>query len=379
VSTSSEIPTHRRNKLRLLKSCHASHMGLWLDKYLPDTGVFESAEEEKEKCEEKQRLVKQVAQMDISPLYADFYPRWKQSLFDLGAQCREAKVRGRMVVGLGDESVLETSVALHHTYGVPYIPGSALKGLAACFVRERLAGVTDWGDWKSEDKRKTWVAGRGYRTIFGDTAEAGYISFFDALYIPESGVKGHALHPDVITVHHPKYYQGKEDAAPADWDSPTPIPFLSATGSYLIALSGPATWVDATFAILGHALRELGVGAKTSSGYGRMEVGEKLVRKLTPKEQAEQAKAAAEEQIKQFSLHSQQHMMKPVQSIAGAGVIMQLKNPPKGLTLRFWLPEEAFLGRSAPTSDTKCTIRELIERDGEWLLRVEWPVKKGKG
>ncbi|NTV64745.1 MAG: type III-B CRISPR module RAMP protein Cmr6 [Oscillochloris sp.] len=369
----------RRRQLSGLQSDHANHTGLWLDRYLPKQ-IKRGEKLEANQAKPLVTMMDQAARLAISDAYQQFYPRWKQSLFDLGAQCREAKVLGRMVVGLGDESVLETSVALHHTYGVPYIPGSALKGLAARFVRERLAGVTDWGDWKVEDERKTWVAGRGYRTIFGDTANAGYISFFDALLVvPESGPIPQALYPDVITVHHPKYYQGEKDAAPADWDSPTPVPFLSATGSYLIALSGPAAWVDATFAILGHALRELGVGAKTSSGYGRMEVGEMLVRKLTPKEQAEQAKAAAEAQVKQFSLHSQQHMMKPVQSIAGAGVIMQLKNPPKGLTLRFWLPEEAFQGRPAPSGDTKCSLHELIEHDGEWLLRLEWPMKQRKG
>ena len=82
------------------------------------------------------------------------------------------------------------------------------------------------------------------------------------------------LHQDTITVHHPGYYQGNHEA-PSDWDSPRPIPFLSATGTYLIALAAPNLdnaqhWIDANFEILGHALEEMGIGAKTSSGYGRM-------------------------------------------------------------------------------------------------------------
>jgi hypothetical protein len=73
----------------------------------------------------------------------------------------------------------------------------------------------------------------------------------------------------VITVHHEGYYQdGKEP--PADWDSPTPVPFLSATGSYLVAVSGPSGWDDAAMKLLRLALKEMGVGAKTSSGYGRL-------------------------------------------------------------------------------------------------------------
>src|SRR6266516_6731851 len=129
---------------------------------------------------------------------------------------REAEVQGRMVIGMGDESVLETSVTLHHTYGVPYIPGSALKGLAASYVRQKLGE-----EWQKE--------GEAYKTIFGETNDAGYITFFDAYYVPGSGYKGQVLYPDVIAVHHQNYYQGGEKAkAPADWDSPIPVPFLSA-------------------------------------------------------------------------------------------------------------------------------------------------------
>ena len=111
--------------------------------------------------------------------------------------------------------------------------------------------------------------------IFGDTRNAGYITFYDALYIPGTGrYRGNALAPDIITVHHQKYYQDAE-AIPSDGDDPNPIPFLSATGDFLLALGaadfrGPTRWVDLTFQILAEALEKLGIGAKTSSGYGRM-------------------------------------------------------------------------------------------------------------
>src|ERR1700680_515711 len=42
----------------------------------------------------------------------------------------------RLIVGLGSENVLETGIRLHHTYGLPVIPGSALKGLAAHYCHE---------------------------------------------------------------------------------------------------------------------------------------------------------------------------------------------------------------------------------------------------
>jgi CRISPR-associated protein Cmr6 len=70
-------------------------------------------------------------------------------------------------------------------------------------------------------------------------------------------------------------YYRKPEVAPADWDDPNPVPFLSATGKYLIALSAPKDceeWTASAFKILEHALEGEGIGAKSSSGYGRMEL-----------------------------------------------------------------------------------------------------------
>lgn len=231
-------------------SLQEPNASLALDKYLEDR-------------DQRGKLVEDVAELPVPAVYTQFYDRWVAALKSYGAEQRIARVKGRIIVGLGDESVLETSVTLHRTYGVPYIPGSALKGLAASYVHHYLR------------EHKGWKEGEeAHRVIFGDTENAGFITFFDALYIPDSGHLKQPLYPDTITVHHPKYYQEKTHA-PADWDSPTPIPFLSATGSYLVALAAPdlqqpAQWLQTTFTILGAALKTMGIGAKTSSGYGRM-------------------------------------------------------------------------------------------------------------
>jgi len=226
------------------------HTGLWIDKFLPhqEKGAGQM------KAGHFARSVRPVDQ-----LYKEFYARWEKSLVEVGAQTRRARALGRLSIGLGGESVLETSITLHRTYGVPYIPGSALKGLAAHYANQRLGD-----EWKNDSNV--------HKTLFGDPTAAGYVTFFDALYIPDSAQANNALALDVMNVHHPDYYRGTKDAAPADWDSPTPVSFLSATGSYLIALHGPEEWVKAAFEILGYALKEEGIGAKTSSGYGRMEI-----------------------------------------------------------------------------------------------------------
>ncbi len=255
-----------------------AHAGLWFDKYIADQKATET----------RRKLVDQVARIGEPAGYAAFFSRWQAGLTGWQAGrpgedllLARAYVCGRMAVGLGAESVLETSLRLHHTWGVPYIPGSALKGLARSYALHHL----DQSQWGAQSD--------AFKVVFGIAPEpgdpdqeedetaasasfgAGYVTFFDALYIPKSGVSGRALHADVLTVHHKAYYEG-QNAAPADWDSPVPVPFLTATGAYLIALGGPGDWVLAAYQILEKACAELGVGAKTSSGYGRLKLSRDL-------------------------------------------------------------------------------------------------------
>ena len=263
----------RRKQLLEVEKTATTHPGLWLDKYIEEQekkDVESQSNMAQGKGNSRSDLVKEVASLRELSEYEKFFQRWTKLLTDYDAQTREAKVKGRMVVGLGSESVLETSIILHHTYGVPYIPGTALKGLAASYASKQLGDI-----WKKGSP--------AYNAVFGDTNSAGYITFFDALYIPGSGHKGQVLYPDVITVHHQKYYQDEKNIPPSDWDSPNPVPFLSATGKYLLALAAPDVkedtrdeWLKKVFEFLGHALKEMGIGAKTSSGYGRMEIEQKI-------------------------------------------------------------------------------------------------------
>lgn len=250
-----------------LQAGQAQHAGLWLEKYVSTP----------EDTKQHSLHVRETAAIDEPRPYRSFFDAWRRALSDAGAETRLARCLGRLVVGLGNESVIETSITLHRTYGVPYIPGSALKGLTASYARQRLGE-----EWQA--------TGMAYRVLFGwapdtqtaralpapeaetDAGAAGHVTFFDALYLPGSGLHGHALHPDVMTVHHPGYYNSAQPGAPADWDSPNPVSFLTATGEYLLALAGPPAWVNAALRILAYALAEFGVGAKTNAGYGRMSV-----------------------------------------------------------------------------------------------------------
>jgi len=233
------------------KPTSGTNIGLWLDKYILDATHTDK--------ESRALFAREVSAIDMSAEYDWFFKNWESYLREMDPACRKAKVGNRLAIGLGSEGVLETSVTLHRTYGVPYVPGSALKGLAAAFARQYCGP-----DWQ--------IASDNFRVVFGDTESAGYVTFFDALYVPKSGLNAKALHFDVMTVHHRGYYEGKNQP-PADWDDPNPVPFISATGEYLIALAAPEgceAWRELAREILVSALENEGIGGKTSSGYGRM-------------------------------------------------------------------------------------------------------------
>jgi CRISPR-associated protein Cmr6 len=75
-----------------------------------------------------------------------------------------------------------------------------------------------------------------------------------------------------MTPHHGKYYLTPEANAPTDFDDPNPVTFLSVTGKFRLAVSCQnQEWADFTLKLLKAALKDWGIGGKTSSGYGRMD------------------------------------------------------------------------------------------------------------
>lgn len=197
--------------------------------------------------------------------------RWLASFVEMNrVRVLRATARTDVIVNLVSRSPLELGLALHHVYGFPILPGSALKGLARRSVREngdRLYGTQEW---------------------------SGDVAILDGLPLC------YKIRRDIMTPHFPKWYQGKADA-PDDTDSPTPIPFLSvaADAIFEIALiarrSETASQnLDAVTQDLGHGLEELGLGAKTAAGYGVFELGDasKTVLAETHSGQTEEAKTA---------------------------------------------------------------------------------------
>lgn len=285
----------RREKFENVQALSHSHAGLWLERYLKKVGDKKGGNATA--IEDVTKTVKIPAE------YNRHYERWvseiKKKENEKLALTANATVQGRMVVGLGAESILETAITLHRTYGVPFIPGSALKGLASAAAHRFLAN----DEWRKKTDGK--VQGPSHEIMFGNTKTAGFVTFHDALLVPEGGQI--PLDLDVMTVHHAKYYGGGNEP-PADWDSPNPVSFVTARGTYLIALEGPEEWTRAALDILAVALQEDGIGAKTAAGYGRLRVEDYK----TPAERKheEQAKKAREEEDRQAREKNIENLMK---------------------------------------------------------------------
>jgi CRISPR-associated protein Cmr6 len=180
----------------------------------------------------------------------------------------------RLVVGLGAASVYETAIQLHHLYGFPYIPSTALKGITRHYIIMESFS-------KDEDVAINDV---GFQRVFGYQLGTknykGEVCFFNAFPKPNC-----VLELDVMTPHFLKYYT--DNLPPTDDQDPIPIKFLTISPStefhFIIGdLKPKSSLIDS-----GHfkgkkplelarkwiieALTSIGVGAKTALGYGCFE------------------------------------------------------------------------------------------------------------
>lgn len=224
--------------------------------------------------------------------------------------------------GLGNEHPLENGFAFLNPYGLPYLPGSGIKGVLRQAARERASG--EWGDTQGWDAEKIHLLEcKGSKGIdlsvidvlFGRETDngssehvRGALSFWDA--IPQ--IPGDSLAVDIMTPHQSHYYQQRQDrrsgdsTSPHDSGAPNPISFLTLPPGTGFAfhvvcdmahlrrlapdLAHDSRWQALLTAAFEHAFEWLGFGAKTAVGYGAMQVNQRA-RSQRQQAQAEAAQA----------------------------------------------------------------------------------------
>jgi len=177
----------------------------------------------------------------------------------------------RMVVGLGDTNALEVGLTLHPLYGFPYIPGSSLKGLCRSWL-EIAEDTFENGNVLEGNALQEKINKESF-SVFGssdknesENSQIGNVLFFDA--IPAQSPK---LDIDIMTPHYSDYYKNPDRNPPGDCYSPTPIKFLTVAKEqkFLFGLADrDKNYLNKAKKWLTSGLTELGIGAKTSSGYG---------------------------------------------------------------------------------------------------------------
>jgi CRISPR-associated protein Cmr6 len=244
---------------RLNLGAAGDHAGLALDKLL---------REHDQENKSKRALLENIAKIDVSSdAYQTAFKRWKDTLGN--AQVLTATLKTPLAIGLGNATPLENGLSIHRTYGVPFLPGSALKGLAQCAAMRM--NVSD------EARRVLFGDAPTGRTSEGKNAgSASHLVYWDAWLEPESPKTPFQL--DVITVHHPKYYSSSgDDGYPTDFDDPNPIAFVSVKpgARFCVAISSESKhsepWIRTALELLKYGLENLGLGGKTNAGYGYFE------------------------------------------------------------------------------------------------------------
>lgn len=257
------IPALRRSLRALLEPHYsADHPGLTLYRYHQE--VDGGAE-----YQFRERTIANLAGKlpeHTIKLYTTAFARWEKLIQadTPWSVHRRLQAADRLFIGLGGASLLEFGLTLHHVYGLPSIPGSALKGVCSGYANA-VWGQAEQG-WLSGKPLHACLFGNPAQPDGGDPGSSGAVDFLDAWWIPENSSP---FVPEIINPHHPNYYVADTPAAPSDADQPIPIKMLAVAGSFLFVVRGPAGWNDLAMDLLTETLTHWGVGGKTRAGYGR--------------------------------------------------------------------------------------------------------------
>ncbi len=242
-------------------------------------------------------------------------------LAERGRTVRTLRVRPvwRVVIGLGEQTPAEIGMSVHGTYGVPVLPGSALKGAARACARQdypesyRDYGRIVFGKEPGEAGRAgedTGADGAGHppdenppdeasREVTGDDdlLSDGRFVFLDALPELPARAAGTGVEIDVMNPHVPEYYGDPATAPPSEYQQPVPVAFYTVTSAVAFTVhivgrghdpdlpelaasdddDGPVAWLST-------ALRDWGLGAKTNAGYGYFTVETADAEPVPPKD-----------------------------------------------------------------------------------------------
>lgn len=221
------------------------------------------------------RLLKAVKENPVPDGYREYLELVTSKL----GEGMDFEFKQRVVVGLGNVVPTERGISLHHLFGTPIFPGAGIKGV---LLREALfqLGLEDlvaqvktelpfaWAELPAETEEQKEAAWQ-MQALFGDINGVGRLTVYDALWVPDGKP---FLRRNVDTQHNVRYYREEDGAWPDDTDGPNPIQSVTLARGIKMRFwldAGADDWTQAAYELLRLALHRIGIGAKTSAGYGR--------------------------------------------------------------------------------------------------------------
>ncbi|WCJ60670.1 type III-B CRISPR module RAMP protein Cmr6 [Fontisphaera persica] len=211
----------------------------------------------------------------------------------------EATLQSRLMINMAGGVVENAGICLDRCFGLPFLPGSAVKGIArnqALWEIKRASGQEKkklldaalllFGYAKPDLSRNGafgWAAGADLGNTV--TLTRGTNEFKGlACFLPAYPTTKPKLVVDLVNSHYPNYYKGRHPNA-SDNEEPRPNYFPAVESGCSFGFAVVLTrWFNglplSEEEILGHArkwienaLTKNGAGAKTAAGYGWFQVG----------------------------------------------------------------------------------------------------------
>jgi CRISPR type III-B/RAMP module RAMP protein Cmr6 len=236
-----------------------------------------------------------------------------RSAFGERSSITVGRLEGRLAINLADGLLQNAGICLDRLFGLPYIPGSAVKGVC------RHAALAELKAAKGAERERLFSL---FRRVFGtadnDYAKGDLKPFRPLLadlpenqrgavvFLPAHPVDDAKVVVDLTNVHYPAYYSGdrKANAPPGkagllaeERPQPNPFPAVEsgARFAFILVLNGPntdASLLPACERWLKEALTVRGLGAKTSAGYGWFSLDDAAKQEILAEESAAAERAA---------------------------------------------------------------------------------------
>lgn len=234
-------------------SIFSDNLGLMVDKY----ALY--AADKKDQTEVKDSFIRFIVDswsisQSLRDIYSRCFGRWK-SVYESDETCRLFPITtsSRLIIGSGNMTAFEFGMMLNKPWGLPYIPGSTLKGCVRSFLCEN------------------GYSNEVITELLGSNDISGSVAFFDTWLDPQSSK---VFERDITTVHYQKYYSPKKDEDPdlRGMLDPVPVSFVAIkpNTTFYVLLQGENTvQLDFIKEQLLAALKCNGIGSKKTLGYGR--------------------------------------------------------------------------------------------------------------